>query len=121
MKTSLQPIDSKEKNILKNMLKTYLIEMDPNIDGEYKYLDSYWTDPNRKAFFIVLNIKIVGFVLINKHCILNESGNSIAEFYIEEIYRGKGVGKKAAFQVFDQFLGNWEVRQKEFNKIGKLF
>jgi predicted acetyltransferase len=121
MKTFLQQIKIKEKNILEKMLETYLIEMDSNSDGKYKYIDSYWTDSSRKAFFINSNNEIGGFALINKHCILNDSGNSVAEFYIKENYRGKGIGKNAAFQVFDQSIGNWEVRQKDFNKAGKIF
>nr|WP_249168765.1 hypothetical protein [Alkaliphilus sp. B6464] len=42
---------------------------------------------------------------------LVEKTNVISDFFIMRNYRGKGVGKKVAFSIFDQFRGSWEIKQ----------
>ena len=100
---------------------------DINQDGLFEpasfRLESYWTEPDRFPFLIYANSKIAGFVLVNAYTCLaeNMSAKSIAEFFIMRKYRRRGIGKQAAFFIFDRFPGKWEVRQIRSNLEGYHF
>jgi predicted acetyltransferase len=72
---------------------------------------------------IYANSKIAGFVLVNAYTCLEENAGakSIAEFFVMRKYRRRGIGKQAAFLVFDMFPGKWEVRQIRSNLDGYRF
>lgn len=122
MEIKLFLIKRKEKVILKELIEEYEKEL-LNIEnpGEYKYLDSYWEKENRFPYFIKIDNKIGGFVLINGHTIVNKDGKNIAEFYVKKEFRKNGVGKTTAMKVFDLFKGNWEVREIEENPNARTF
>lgn len=92
-----------------------------NESGECKYLSSYFTDPDRSAFFIYADDKIAGFVLINVHTLIEERAHSIAEFYVVPNFRRQGIGERAAELAFRQFPGKWEVAQMEANQSALRF
>ncbi len=45
----------------------------------------------------------------------------MAEFFIMKKYRRKGIGQKAAFDIFSQFDVKWELSVSKDNKGGKVF
>lgn len=108
-----------EKTVLRQLLAYYYYDFseylhtDVNDHGmfEYHYLDLYWVESGRDPYFVKMNGKYAGFVLISKHfCVLEDPlGNSIAEFFIMRKYRGKGLGRKVALEIFDRYPGSWEV------------
>lgn len=114
-------VQEKDKDILAGLLYEYQKELqvysgDSLEDSKtYKYLPSYFTDPDRAAFFIHAKGEINGFILVNTHTILTKGAHSIAEFYVVPSARRKGVGENAAKLVFGNFPGNWEVAQMETN------
>ena len=75
MKIELVAVDSSEKEILRNLLEKYDYEFsqydnrDVNQLGlyGYDYLDYYWTGKDRWAFFIHVNKKLAGFVMVNSY------------------------------------------------------
>ena len=101
-------------------------ESDVNQDGlfVYHYFDSYWSEPDRFPFLIYVEDKIAGFVLVAAHSYyLQEKGEakSIAEFFVMRKYRRQGIGRTAAFHIFDMFPGKWEVHQMKANIGGQQF
>ncbi|WP_308636812.1 hypothetical protein [Paenibacillus silvisoli] len=50
-----------------------------------------------------------------------EKANVISEFFIMRKFRGHGVGRTVACSLFDQFPGQWEVRQTVGNKPAYAF
>jgi predicted acetyltransferase len=46
---------------------------------------------------------------------------NIAEFFILQKYRRKGVGTYVAQYIFDRFRGNWEVMQALSHKAAQMF
>lgn len=121
MKIKLTPVDIKDKNKLGDMLRVYQTEMFERDMGKYKYLNSYWKNPRRFPFFIMIDSDIAGLVLINDHTIILDKGNSISEFYISKDFREKGVGKEAARLAFNMFPGKWELRELKDNKRAHTF
>ena len=124
-------VHADQKSILRQLIELYeydfseFNERDVNDHGfyGYKYFDHYWTDEGRHPFFVMIDNKYAGFVLVNSHSYLGKDieSKSIAEFFIMRKYRRNGSGKKAANWIFDRFRGNWEVLQHGRNEPSKLF
>lgn len=122
MKVSLQPVTLDQKELLRKMLKVYEQELTGEDDpGDYKYLDSYWEKENRKPYFIKVNKTISGFALVNRHTLIQKEGYNLAEFYIRKEFRNQGIGKKAAYKLFDMFPGKWEIREMNSNPKAQAF
>ena len=131
MDVFFKKVKKEEKEILKKLLLEYFKEIDTSkiIEtsyGEkvnYPYLDSYWTDASRVALFVFFENEIAGFALVNAWVIDSEfnAQKSIAEFYIQPKYRRKGIGKIAAFQIFNEYKTKWEVKQSSNNKRATQF
>ena len=78
MKDSVQirVVEEREKSVLRQLLELYQYDFsmfdnaDVNAHGYYgyRYLDHYWTESDRQAYFIVSDGKLAGFVLVNNHC-----------------------------------------------------
>jgi predicted acetyltransferase len=124
MSVELTPVDVSEKEILRNLLEKYDYEFsqydlrDVNHLGlyGYDYLDHYWTEEKRWAFFIKVDGKLAGFAMVNNYrADETEIDYSLAEFFVMYKYRHRGVGKYAAFQVFDMFPGKWQLKRHPKN------
>jgi len=116
MKIELKSVEIKDKSVLSEMILEYETEMMGRNVGEYKYLDSYFEKTDRYPYFIKIDNKIAGFVLVNSYLILANEGKTISEFYIIPEYRKSGIGKVAAIMTLDKFRGNWEIRQIRANQ-----
>lgn len=128
MKIALIPVDAGEKEILRNLLEKYDYEFsqydkrDVNHLGlyGYDYLDYYWTEEGRWPFFIKVDQKLAGSVMVNTYREVDEETDyTVAEFFVMYKYRGLGVGRHAAFEVFDRFKGSWQLKRHPKN-IGSV-
>ncbi len=127
----IKSVPLEQKAVLRNLLQLYHYDFTEFIPFEvdshglygYKYLDHYWTDKGRYPFIIYVDGNIAGFVLIRDYPLeeLNENAHSIAELFVMKKYRCQGIGKKTAFQMFNQFPGLWEVAQIAENKPAQAF
>ena len=59
--------------------------------------------------------------MINEYMQKFEDGHSIAEFLVIPKYRRNKIGKKVAFEIFDKFRGNWEVKPSFNSQKAYLF
>jgi len=131
MNITIDPVPFEQKSVLRNLLELYkydFTEFDPedvNEHGlyEYKYLDHYWTEEGRHAFFVRADGKLAGFALVRQ---LGEAEEgmaiyAMAEYFIMRKYRRSGLGKTFAFRLFDQFRGVWRVAQIEDNMPARHF
>lgn len=131
MNITIEKVTEESKDILFRLLQFALydgsqyIDNEINSDGvfEYTYFDAYFTDPNRSAYFIKLDEKLAGFVMINDYVkTLNTAlDKCIAEFLVMPYYRKLGIGKKAAFLAFDLFDGGWETMPMTNNEGANKF
>lgn len=131
MKVELRNVPESAKSIQWRLLQLYLYdfsELEPcdigaNGEYEYPYFDSYWTAPDRSAFFIEVDGHLAGFVMLCGYTVLpeNESGMSIAEFFVMRRFRRQGVGKAAARLAFAMHQGRWEVRETKHNMPAQQF
>lgn len=129
-------IPYEDKTILYNLIQLYRYdssEFDGHVLNEhgfylYKYLDNQWTEDYRRPFIVKVDGEIAGFAFVildvpKEFTVLSlsEKTNVMSDFFIMRKYRGKGVGKKVAFSLFNQFRGVWEIKQTYNNKIAYQF
>ncbi|MFP3390932.1 GNAT family N-acetyltransferase [Brevibacillus sp. SIMBA_040] len=127
---SLVNVPACEKDALRRLLELYIYDfseflpIDVNEDGYYgyEYLDEYWSDPVRHPYFIKVEGKLAGFVLVRSFPDSNdEPVFTIAEFFIMKRYRRHGIGKAVAHEIFRVFPGKWEVFQISSNLPAQAF
>lgn len=115
MDITLKKIELEKKHILDNLMQLYLhniclsfpIDFDSNT-GIYKYddIEKYFENDNNKAFFILKEKEIAGFMLID----FTDEKNVVQEIFVLNNYKRKGVGKITVSMLFDKFKGNWEIK-----------
>lgn len=74
MKIELVKVSMHQKMVLRHLLELYQYDFsefdyaDVNEYGlyDYKFLDHYWTEPDRIPFFIKVDERYAGFVLLRK-------------------------------------------------------
>lgn len=126
----IQPASPSDKQILRNLMELYLHDFseyeNSDVDEHglfgYERLDHYWTEPERHPFLIRVDGKLAGFVLVrDMHPQDQPVTHSIAEFFVMRKYRRQGIGRQAAFAIFDLFPGQWNVCQEEANLPAQAF
>ncbi|MCH5353405.1 MAG: GNAT family N-acetyltransferase [Acutalibacter sp.] len=123
MNFQIIPVREDEKEILRNLLEKYNYEFsqydqcDVNPLGlyGYSYLDNYWTEKGRWAFFLKVDGKLAGFAMVIDYPEAGKTDYNMAEFFVMFKYRRCGLGKWAAFQLFDKFQGTWQLKRHPKN------
>lgn len=131
MNLELRKANIDDKEILRNLLEKYDYEFSQwnNVDVNklglygYEYLDNYWTEEKRWAFFIIVDGKLAGFAMVNNYPEVEdeETDYSLAEFFVMFKYRRMGVGKLAAMKVFNMFHGKWQLKRHPKNLVSVKF
>jgi predicted acetyltransferase len=130
MNISIEPVKIEEKEILRNLLEKYNYEfsqyntVDVNNLGlfGYDYLDNYWTEQNRFPFFIKVDTKLAGFIMVNDYPEIKLDTNyTLSEFFIMYKYRRHGIGAYAVKYILDKFNGKWQLQFHPKNKISEKF
>lgn len=127
----LKQVTADEKEILRNLLEKYSYEFsqwdkrDVNQLGlfGYPYLDYYWIEDKRWAYFIMADGKLAGFVMVVDKPEVDdrETDYQIAEFFVLYKYRRLGVGKQAFFKVLDMHRGRWQLKRHPANTASVYF
>lgn len=122
---SLKTVTEADKKLLYSLLQKYLYEMaqyyddlDIEEDGNYEYdhFDDYFTDDTRKAFFILKDDKVAGFVMLNRISYIGETPDYvIAEFCVLPKYRKAYVAKRTFEILCETYPGKWEIRHTIHN------
>jgi predicted acetyltransferase len=131
MNIEIIPAGEEDMPVLEQLMELYCHDMSEflelNVDHKgrfgYKYLDLYWTEPDRYTFFIVVDGRFAGFVLVNKNLKVEKDpdAHAIAEFFVMRRYRQYGIGKFVARRIFDMYPGKWEISVLVENKPATRF
>lgn len=129
MDVELELVSFEQKSVLHNLME--LCQHDySEFGGEevnehglfgYRYLDHYWTEAGRFAYFVHVDGKLAGFALVRTLEDSHGPTYSLAEFFILRKYRRQGIGGRAAGLVFGLFSGMWRVHQEAQNLPAQAF
>jgi predicted acetyltransferase len=125
MTMNLRQVKLEDREILANLLEKYDYEFS-QYDGRdvnklglfgYGYLDYYWAENRRWAYFIEINGNLAGFAMVIDLPEVEgiETDFQMAEFFVMYKYRRTGVGRWAVFQVFDKHKGRWQLKRHPKN------
>lgn len=128
MDITIEKVTIEQKPVLRCMLELYQhdhaewdeADLDEYGLYGYKYLDNYWNEPGRHAYFIRVDGKLAGFSMIRDATNTGDM-HQFAEMFIVRKYRRLGLAKKLAFNLFDSFPGKWEIPQVEKNLKAQAF
>ncbi|VEB34096.1 GNAT family N-acetyltransferase [Legionella cherrii] len=118
----LLPASIKDYPTIQNMARFYVYDMSRYCgfisddwacpkDGLYESFDFkiYFEDPTRKAFLVLVERELAGFVLLNKIGISATTQWNMGEFFILAKFQGKGVAAQIAEKLWKTHPGQWEV------------
>lgn len=130
MTITVDPAGPDQAPLFGNLLELYMhdlsavfpIELGP--DGRFGYQDlpRYWQEPDRRFPFLVrADRDPLGFVLVTRGSPATDAPSDldVAEFFVLRRFRRSGVGRHAAFALWDRLAGRWVVRVAEQN-VGAL-
>ncbi len=112
--------------LLSNLLELYLHDlseafpMEVGADGRfgYEFLPLYWTEGRRRFPFLIRSgSRVAGFVLATRGSPATEdpADLDVAEFFVLRRHRRCGLGRQAAFLLWNRLAGRWVVRVSEGN------
>ena len=109
----IDPASPAEEPVLDRLLELYSHDFsertgaDVGDDGTFgwRFLDRYWSEPDRHAFLFRVDGRLAGFALVR-----SGDPHDMAEFFVLRKYRRGGVGTEAARAVFAGFPGVWQTR-----------
>ncbi|RDW17704.1 GNAT family N-acetyltransferase [Oceanobacillus chungangensis] len=131
MTVKLQEVLESEKSILRNFFSLYLHELsnfttnlDIAEDGVFHFeeLDKFWEVDGLSPYFIMLDDKIIGFILLLERPFLKKSNDyGINDLFILNKYKGKGLAVQAVRKLFEDKPGQYFVMQVVENKRAVAF
>ena len=130
---TLEPCAAKRRAALEAMFQLYVHDFSEHWAGQprgelqedgrfpdYPYLDRYWVEPARSAWFIRVDGHLAGFALLSA---TSHSGDpadhDMAEFFVVRKHRRGGIGFAAARQLIGPRTGQWEIAVTRAN-VGAL-
>ncbi|MDZ5472178.1 GNAT family N-acetyltransferase [Bacillus sp. 31A1R] len=124
----LVAVQSEKKSVLANLLEYYVYEFSPylhidvNEEGKYGFdkVEEYVESEQYSSYFIMVENQYAGFVIVK----IEKDGPfnySIEQFFVLNRYNGKGIGKKAAIEIFNRYRGKWQITQTETNYHAQAF
>ena len=113
-----------DKPVLRQLLELYQHDFSEFVDADvddngrygYRYLDNYWSEPDRHPFLFRVDGHWAGFALVRAG-----DPHDLAEFFVMRKYRRHGVGTSLARELFSRFPGAWQVRQMASNPAATAF
>ncbi|MDF3935796.1 GNAT family N-acetyltransferase [Pseudomonas citronellolis] len=107
-----------QEPLLAAMLPGYLHELGVDCDL-YPYLALYWVEEGRHPYLIRVDGQVAGFALVRR---LSEQGLwELAEFYVAGALRRRGVGRSAAWALFAEHPGAWQLNVLTGNRDALAF
>ncbi|HUY97691.1 MAG TPA: GNAT family N-acetyltransferase [Verrucomicrobiae bacterium] len=126
MTVRLEPVREPDKQILANLLQLYCHDFSPIRGDEltahgtfvYRFLDMHFGEGGRDAYFVRHRAQLAGFAMSRT---LAGGAREVAEFFVVQAHRRRGVGRRAAQLLFARHPGRWEVAGDDANRPAQAF
>jgi predicted acetyltransferase len=117
----LQAAQPNDAGLLANLVQLYaydlseVYELSPGADGRFAYdkLPLYWSEPDKRFPLLIRHGgALAGFALVTRGSPASDHPHvhDVAEFFVLRRHRRFGVGRQAAFLLWNRFPGTWTVR-----------
>ena len=114
---SIEQVAERERDVLWRYLQFYIYDMSRFTGAQpddgvfpYRHFDAYWREGERRsAWWVKLGGEIAGFALVRFDDA--DSHHEMAEFFIPNRWRRRGVGLAFARQLMSRFPGPWKLHQ----------
>ncbi|MBS8265464.1 GNAT family N-acetyltransferase [Mesobacillus boroniphilus] len=130
MNVFLEKIGPDKKEILRNLYSLYLHDLSNytkglqiSEDGSFEF-DSFsliWEKDGVTPYFMIVDEKLAGFVLILEAPFTTKVDKVINDFFILNPFRGKGVAKAAVSEIFAHNKGSYYISQLIKNQTAVHF
>jgi predicted acetyltransferase len=132
MNIEVIPATPEHRTLMRHLFELYCYDFSPmegtdvNDAGLYTGDDflAEWPGPGRHLFLIKVDGHWAGFAWVAEHSFVNPGAPGhywMAEFFVMQKYRRKGVGASVATRLFDMFPGAWEVGEIPSNVNAQAF
>lgn len=122
---TIETVALEEKQVLRNLMQLYKYDFtafDPeDVDRmglyDYPYLDYYFVEPDRQAYFIKIKGVLAGFALV-RYTVLTDTKEPVwelVEYFVLKKYRREGVGSQAVREILAKHPGKWKIGVLENN------
>jgi predicted acetyltransferase len=119
---TIEQVTQREKDVLWRYLQFYIYDMSrftgaQPVDGVFPYgrFDAYWGEGERRsAWWAKVGGEIAGFALVRLDA--GEGCREIAEFFIVNRWRRRGIGLSFARQLLTRFPGPWRLHELANNQ-----
>lgn len=126
MTVSLVPVGEPDKAVLANLLQLCRHDLSEvrgyelSEHGTFvsRFLDHYWAEPGRDAFFVRSDGRLAGFALAR---LLDGGEREVAEFFIVRSSRRRGLGRAASLALFARRPGRWGLFHDDANLPAAAF
>jgi predicted acetyltransferase len=129
---TLEPARADQARLLGRLLELYLhdlsdvfaIQVGPDGRFGYEHLPRYFEEADRRfAFLLRAGSGLAGFALVKRGSEATDDPTDLdlAEFFVLRGLRRSGIGRRAAFALFDRIPGSWVVRVADANRRGLPF
>ena len=97
-------------------------DQDLDVHGEYGYgLDRFWERPDCWPYVFRVTGSLAGFALVEKRVRIPGDDFWMDQFFVLKKYRRQGLGRAAAFTIFESHHGRWQVGQMTKNRAARAF
>ena len=112
----LAAVAEADKPVLANLLQLHQydfseireLDLTPHGTFTYRYLDPYFTESGREAYFVTVDGSLAGFALLRSD--VDDDGSwNVAEFFVVRRHRRRGVARRAARLLFARHPGEWTL------------
>lgn len=126
------PATSRQRAVVTNLMQLYIHDLSALADSD---VDDSGLFPNQRLsrYFVVAETHRLPFLFrVDGHwagLALVRTGDpdvegaehDMAEFFVLRKYRMRGVGRTAAYALFDRFPGRWQIRELDANTEAQRF
>jgi predicted acetyltransferase len=123
-----------DRDWIRGVYRHYLSELSASRSGlfpalgewparEAEFLAGWFNDPSSHPFVILADGERAGFALVARPPDFprRTADYRMAEFFVVDRARRRGVGAGAATLIFTRFAGQWEVLEDEYNRPALAF
>ena len=127
----VHPLRPQEVPILAALFQLYRYDFsefrddDVGADGRYviNHFQLYVSDADHLSYLVRVDGELAGFAILRRCDAFDGRGpvTDVAQFFVMRKYRRRGIGEVVATQLFDRYVGTWQIGERPTNFVAQAF